>query len=89
MMTLWVPDARRAQGAQMTPVVGVDGDAVGQAGGAVGERVEIGIGRVGVERHGVALGVGWLVMSVREDRRLVGVGHRPGELSVSCQVPSD
>ena len=33
----------------MTPVLAADGHAVGQAGGAVGERVEIGIGRVGVE----------------------------------------
>ncbi len=43
------------------------------------ERVEIGIGRIGVEADRVALGVGLVGDVGAEDRRLVHVGDRPGE----------
>ena len=63
-----------------------------QAGGAVGQRVAVGIGGVGVEavaaEDEVTLGVGAVTQVGAEDRRPVGVGHRPGEASVSVSVPS-
>src|SRR4029078_8628360 len=59
----------------------VDADAVGQAGGGVGQRIAVGIGGSGVEAGAddVALGVGLVSQVGAEHRRLVGAAHRPGE----------
>ena len=73
----------------MTPVPAVDRDAVGQPGGAVGERVEVGVGRVGVEADGVALGVGLVGDVGAEDRRLFELATVQVNVSVSVSVPSD
>ena len=54
--------------------------AVGQAGGAVGERVEVGIGRVGVEADTVSPSASvWSVMSVLKTGAWLVLVDRPGE----------
>ena len=71
--------AGAGQGAADDTGRAVDRDAVGQPGRAVGQRVEVGIGRVGVEADDVALGVGLVGDVGAEDRRLVLVADGPGE----------
>ena len=71
-----------AEGAADDARAGVDADAVRQAGGAVGQRVAVGIGGVGVEADALMRSPSASVLVGQvgaEDRRLVGVGHRPGE----------
>ena len=73
----------------MTPVSGIDGHASRQAGGLVGQRVEVGVGRVGIEADAVALGVGLVGDVGAEDRCLVGRWLTVQvKLSVSVSVPS-
>ena len=64
----------------MTPVLALIDDAVGQAGGAVGERVEVGIGGVGVEADTVSPSASvWSVKSVLKTGAWLVSVDGPGE----------
>ena len=57
---------------------GSDRGAGGQAGGAVGERVAVGVGRVGVQVGGVSDGIAAVLQIGAEGRVAVDHGHRRG-----------
>ena len=63
----------------MTPVLLLMVMPAGQTGGRVGQRVAVRISGIGVEADERTLGVGAVSEVGAEDRRPVGVGHRPGE----------
>ena len=80
---------RRSSVPLMTPVAGADRDAGGQARGAVGQRVAVGVGRVGVEaRRRAPIGVGAVAEVGAEDGRAVGDGDGLEVSGALVRLPS-
>ncbi len=79
MVTLCVPAELLERVPLITPVAVLMREAAGQARGAVRQRVEVGVGRVGIEADRVALGVGLVGDVGLKTGAWFAFDDRPGE----------